>query len=267
MLSPTRVLFIQTLIGLATIGASIWVANTRGEMAATKYAQNEAQRRDHWRTLVTNPIVHLKNKLPDINNIPSSNRQNIDIHESKAIDTDFFYEHLNTGYPQLMKKICRYQESYNGKVNQVNLVYQRASDLLEQKWEADPDFTNMKPDIKSVINQIISNFSSEVAMRFVNKIEPRLVSIPSNVPNAILIASMHIMIYDSIDIEKVVSDLNLILESTACYGELQQLWEDSQPLSKLRNQIWVELNRIKGWVMAGVPLKGSCSAGREANYE
>lgn len=267
MLSPIVVLVIQTLIGLATIAASIWVASTRGEMAATKYAQNEAQRRDHWRTLVTKPINHLIKQLLQISNILHRRRQKIDIHKLKSIDTEFFYEHLNTGYPQLMQTICRYQESYNGKVEQVNSIYHRASELLEQKWEDDPEIINMKPHLKSFINDLIGYFSSEVAMSFVNNTEPRSVSIPTNSANTILICNSHIIIDESIDREKVVSDLNLIFESTEVYGELQKLWEESQPSSKVPKQIIDELNLIRGWVMAGVPLKGSCSAGREANYE
>lgn len=264
---PLVILVIQALISLLGVAAAFWVANYRGEMAAAKYAQSETQRREHMRTLITNPINQLRTYLYDINNILYNRHQNIDIHKLKSPEAEFFYEHLNTGYPPLMQTICRYKESYNGIVDQVNSIYQKASDLLEQKWGDEPDFINMEPPLKSFIDQVIAYFSDEVAQRLVNNTEPKLSSIYPTDSDTIMVGSSYIIIYSPIDRKKVVSDINLILEGSEVFGEIQKLWEESKPLSEVLIQINYELNLLRSLVYAGVPLKGSCIAGREANYE
>jgi len=125
----------------------------------------------------------------------------------------------------------------------------------------------MIPPLKSFIDQIIVHFSGEVAHRLVNNTEPKLSSIHPTDSGTIIVGSSHISIHSPIDRIKVVSDLNLILEGSEVFGELQQLWEESKPLSKVRVQIDYELQLLRSLVYAGVPLKGSCIAGREANYE
>ena len=254
------ILIMNLLISLVGVLLSFWVANYRGEMAATKYAQSETKRREHERILITNPINQLKTYLYDITNILINRSQNIDIHKLKSPDAEFFYEHLKTGYPKLMQTINRYEDSYNRIANQVNSIYQSASDLLEKKWKHDPDLNIKVHQLKSHINQIIAHFSGEVAHRLINNTKPKLSSIHPNDSDTIIVGSSHIIIYSFIDRETVVNDLNLILEGSEVFGKLQQLWEKSKSLSEVRSQIHYELELMKSLVYAGVTLKGSCVA-------
>ena len=136
---------INTLISLLGVVVAFFVANYRGEMAATKYAQSETKRREHERILITNPINNLKPYLYDIKNILNHGSQYLDIHQLRSPDTEFFYEHLKTGYPKLWQTIFRYENTYNSRASQVDSIYQSASDLLEKKWIHDPDINIKLP--------------------------------------------------------------------------------------------------------------------------
>ncbi len=173
---PIVILALQALISLLGVAASFWVATNRGEMAATKYAQNETQRKEHERILITNPLDQLKTSVLRIDNFLINYSYYMDIHQFISPDTEFFYAHLKTGYPELWKTIFRYEITYNSRVNEVDSIYQSASDSLEKKWGEDPNF-NIEPHLlKTDIERIIEAFHGEVVRRLIHDREPQLPS-------------------------------------------------------------------------------------------
>ncbi len=117
---PIVILALQALISLLGVAASFWVATNRGEMAATKYAQNETQRKEHERILITTPLDQLKTSVYRIDNVLINCSQYMDIHQFRSPDAEFFYEHLKTGYPELWQTIFRYESTYNSRAHQVD---------------------------------------------------------------------------------------------------------------------------------------------------
>lgn len=259
---------INTIISLLGVVAAFLVANYRGEMAATKYAQRETKRMKHAKILVTQPLSLFMRRLYHINSIFGSRPKKIDIHNlKKTPDFEFFIEHLNTGYQPLFQTFCGYKDHYNEIVDQVIETYQRAEYLLVQKWRREPDFNTIEPPLKSYISQFIAHFSEEVTRRLINDTEPKISSLHPQDTEKIIVGSAHIEIYGLEDREKVVNDLNLILESSEVFGKLQQLLEKAKPLLEEYDEIHYQLNLIRSLVNAEVPLEGSCKAGRKANYE
>ncbi len=264
---PIVILALQALISLLGVAASFWVATNRGEMAATKYAQNETQRREHERILITNPLDQLKTSVLSINNVLINRFHYMDIHQSRSPDTEFFYEHLKTGYPELWQTIFRYENTYNSRVSQVELIYQNASDLLEKKWGDDPNFNIETHQLKNDIKRIIEAFYGEVVRRLIHDTELQLPSAHLEDPPRIIVGATHIMITSGIDIEKAVTDLNSILEGSVVFVKLQQLWKKYKSLSVNHSEIHYELDHMRALVHSGVHLKGWCTVGIAAKYE
>ena len=252
--------FISTIV-------SFLVAIYFGEMAATKYAQKETKRREHERILITNPLAQLQRAVYHIDNFLINRSQNIDIHQLRSPDVEFFHEHLKTGYPKLWKTILEYKNTYNSMANQADSIYQSASDLLEKKWEDDPNLKIEAYQLKSNIKRIIESFSGEVVRRVIYGNEPQLMSAHLRDPPQIIVGANNIMITSGIDLGKIVTDLKLILEGSEVFGELQQLWEKSRSLSIVQSDIYYELELMKSLVHSGVHLEGWCTVGIAANYE
>ena len=69
------------------------------------------------------------------------------------------------------------------------------------------------------------------------------------------------------DAEKIVHDLNSVLEGPEVFGQLQQLWEEARPLRKERDETYLQLERIRASAHAGIFLRGLCTVGNQASYE
>jgi len=247
---PIVILVLQVVIAAASVVVSFWVANYRGEMAATKYTLNETRRREHALMLAAEPIQSLKGSLRYIETILQVGTTStgelylfrVEIDEHSSPEIEFLFEHLNTGYPQLRQAICRYQDSYNKIVDRVLATYQRALDLLEQMWGAETDLLPVAPSPKIFAARIIGAFSKEVTSRLVHENEPRLATVQS--PSNINVGGTNIPNMPETDSERMVNDLNLILEGSEVFGQLQQLWEEARPLRKERKQIDYQLEHI-----------------------
>jgi hypothetical protein len=267
------ILILQVIIATLGVILSFWVANYRGEMAATKYTLKEARRREHVLMLVDEPMHILESSLLVIDGIlkvwythPGKlNTMRVDIYSDKSPETSFLFEHLSTGYPQLWQAICRFQDSYNKIVDQVLAIYQRALDLLEEKWGAITDLRTGVTSPKTYAAEAIDNFSKEVTNRLQWGKEPLKATVKT--PDIITFWSTDIDSVPWADAETIVHDLNSILEDPEVFRQLQQLWEEAKLLRKEREQICSQLDRIKAFTRAGIFLRGSCTVGREANYE
>lgn len=269
---PVVILVLQVIIAAVSVIASFWVANYRGEMAATKYTLNETRRREHALMLVAEPIQSLKGSLRYIEQIFQVGTTSIgelyqfkvDIHARKSPESEFLFEHLNTGYSQLWQAICRYQDSYNKIADQVLATYRRALDLLEQRW-IETDLLTVAPSPKIYAARAVEAFSKEVTSRLVYENEPRFATIQGS--NIIMVYSTNIQTMSERDADEIVRDINSILEDPKVFGQLKQLWEEARPLHKERKQIDIQLERIRAFAQAGIFLQGSCTAGRKAHYE
>ena len=252
---------------------SIWVAKHYGEMAATKYTLNETRRREHALMLSAEPMQDLKRSLYYINSILEVGVHHagelylfkVDINRHSSPEIEFLFEHLKTGYPQLWQAICRYQDSYNKIADRVLETYRRAMDLLEQMWGAEPDLLTVAPYPKIYTARAIEYFSKEVTSRLAHENEPRTATVQSQ--NNINLWSTNLATKSETDGERIVHDLNSILESPEVFGQLQLLWEEARPLREERDQIDYQLERIRAYAHAGIYLQGSCTAGRKAHYE
>lgn len=224
------------------------------------------QKRDHDLLIYARPINLLLTSLLEVNNILPRSDQKIDIHKHHFKDQEFFFEHLETGYQTLFQKMCDYQDSYNGIVDQVNAIYRNAVDLLKQKWIVEPDFNNLVPPLTSYIEQIMAYFPNEVTRRLIHGEDPQLACPHPQDQETILFGSSHIIIY-SFDREMVIKDLNSILEGSEVFGRLQQIWSKVNPLYEDVKQIKEEIERIRASIHAGLNLRGSCSVGKEVGFE
>ncbi|MFX0207084.1 MAG: hypothetical protein ACFFDT_13935 [Candidatus Hodarchaeota archaeon] len=273
---PVAILVLQAIIAALGVAVSFWVANYRGEMAATKYTLNETRRREHALMLVSEPMRNLKNSLLYIEKILQVGTTStgefylfkVDIHENKSPEIEFLFEHLKTGYPQLWQTICRYQDSYNKIVDRSLATYRRALDLLEQKWGAMGDETKLltvafSPKIFAA--RAIEAFSKEVTSRLVYENEPHLATVQS--PTTITVGGRNIETMSEFDAQTIAYDLNSVLEGTEIFGQLEQLWEVAKALREERDQIDYQLNQIRAYAHAGIFIQGSCIAGRKAHYE
>lgn len=269
---PVVILILQVAIAAVGVAVSFWVANYRGEMAATKYTLNETRRREHALMLVTEPLKSLQNSLRYVERILQVGTTRgefyifkVELHEHRSPEIEFLFEHLKNGYPQLLQAIYRYQDSYNKIVDRVLTTYRRALDLLEQTWGVEPDLLTVVTSPKIYAARAIEAFSKEVTNRLVHEDEPRIATVQS--PGTINVWSTNIVAFPETDAERIVHDLNSILEDPEIFGQLQQLWEEARPLRKERDEIDFQLERIRAFAHAGIFLQGSCTAGREAHYE
>ena len=268
LVDPVVILVLQVVIAAVSVIASFWVANYRGEMAATKYTLNESRRREHALMLVTEILQSLQGSLRYIEQIYQVGTTHtgefyifkVEFNEHRSPESEFLFEHLNTGYPQLLQAIYRYQDSYNKIIDRVLVTYRRALDLLEQMWGAEPNLLTVASSPKIYAARLIEAFSKEVTSRLVYENEPRSASVQS--PDIINVWSTTFATKSKTDGERIVHDLNSILEGPEIFGQLQQLWEEARPLRKEREQIDIQLERIRAYAQAGIFLNGSCSAGR-----
>lgn len=269
---PVVILILQVAIAAVGVAVSFWVANYRGEMAATKYTLNETRRREHALMLVTEPLKSLQNSLCYVERILQVGTTRgefyifkVELHEHRSPEIEFLFEHLKNGYPQLLQAIYRYQDSYNKIVDRVLTTYRRALDLLEQTWGVEPDLLTVVTSPKIYAARAIEAFSKEVTNRLVHEDEPRIATVQS--PSIINVWSTNIVAFPETDAERIVHTLNSILEDPEIFGQLQQLWEEAKPLREERDEIDFQLERIRAYAHAGIFLHGSCTAGREAHYE
>lgn len=271
----TDILIMNLIISLGGVLLAFWVANYRGEMAATKYTLNETRRREHALILVDEPLSSLKGSLFHFDNIMriwvdtktgELSIHNIDISDRISPAEELLHEHLKTGYPQLLQSMNRYQDSFNRMANQVLATYQRGMDLLVQKWEAETDLITVRPSPKIYAAKMINIFSQEVFNRLYQKNEPVLSYVCPN-PTVFMIGTHPSQTMNSRDAKRIVDDLNSILESPEVFGKLQQLWKETKLLIKEREKIDYGLDKLRTFTRAGIYLQGSCKAGREAHYE
>ncbi|MBC8458004.1 MAG: hypothetical protein H8D67_08425 [Deltaproteobacteria bacterium] len=148
----------------------------------------------------------------------------------------------------------------------MNAIYLNAVDLLKQKWVVEPDFNNLVSPLTSYIELIMTYFPNEVTRRLIHGEDPQLARPHPQDQDTIMVGSSHIIIY-SFDRETVIKDLNSILEGSEVFGKLQLIWEKVNPLYEDLKQIKEEIESIRASVHAGLNLKGSCSVGKEANFE
>ncbi len=125
----------------------------------------------------------------------------------------------------------------------------------------------IRSSLKNDIKRIIEAFYGEVVRRLIYDRELQLPSAHLEDPPRIIVGASNIMITSGIDIEKAVTDLNLILEGSEVFGKLQQLWEKYKSLSENHSEIHYELDLMRALVLSGVHLKGWCTVGTAAKYE
>ena len=172
-------------------------------------------------------------------------------------------EHLENGYPEIWKAIQDYKDSYNGIFNRVLKTHKRGMDLLVQKWDAETNLKTVKPLRKRAL--IIRDFNAEVVNRLFQGYEPNLPCVKNLIE--VWYGSILLSAENESEANRIVDDLNSILESPEIYGELQNLWEEAKFLREERNKIVYELKSLRFSVAEWVHLEGFCTVGIDAHYE
>jgi hypothetical protein len=177
-----------------------------------------------------------------------------------SVTSEYFLNHLSTGYPEIYALMSQYEAQYNASVDKVEHIYSKVKSQLDNlkgkdviNWENGSTVWTMQAFSNEVDSQIRRGGPLQKCQ--VESFSIRL--------SGYIIAKVH----NSDDVNLVVNTMNSLLENQLILGDLEDIWVGTQPLSEVYLRVGRRFSELKANAEAGVDLRGFCQGGVEAGYE
>jgi hypothetical protein len=277
-------LFVTVTGGLITAVVSVYLSGRFGERAAANYSIKQGRKRDHHLALLDKPADDLVNEVADdgrfynlgidyFSKPPAiSTRTLPDLtpgQRRERTETDFLISHLETGYPDVFSKLGELRQKRNQAVMNLVKIARGVSDHFTSARilpsnvlgnPAEPDWINpliLACDFANISRAHWQNQSYNKA--------PQLQPIHDQMGEG-WIVTWEYQVARASDKKKAEEVKNMIelMARSEYYDQLGRLFRENEGLSSLGMPIQEVLEGLRIKVKAGVPLKGSCVAGQEA---
>ncbi len=280
----TDPLFVTVTGGLVTAAVSVYLSGRFGERAAANYSIKQGRKRDHHLALLDKPADELLGEVGDRRRFytlgvdysskpPSiSTRTLPDLvpgQKRERSETDFLIAHLETGYPDEFSKLRELRQKRNQAVKNIMSIAKGVSDQVisarivpsqVQGKGLQPDWIDPLVIACDFVNLSLAHWENQSY----NK-APQMQRLHDEQGDGWTV-TWEYQVARTTD-EKKAQEVKNALELFArseYYDKLTEIFKVNEGLSSLGKAVQEVLEGLRIKVKAGVPLKGSCVAGQEA---
>jgi hypothetical protein len=278
-------LVVTVIGGLITAAVSVYLSGRFGERAAANYSIKQGRKHDHHLALLAQPADELIAEATDDRRFyqinvdystrpPSLNTRGLPElkkgQKREMTETDLLISHLETGYPDLFTKLQELRRRKNHATDGVvKVAQQMAAKMLSAGIVPAQVFDGTKqPDWISPL-VVASDFVGISQARWQTNqnynVQVRLNAVHDEQGDGWSVTWSY-QIARTSD-ERKATEIKTMLETTVkseYYNRLVTIFEENKELPALGRPIQEALQVLRIKVQAGVPLKGSCAAGQEA---
>jgi hypothetical protein len=287
-MSATDVLtnpFVVTLTGgLITAVVSVYLSGRFGERAAANYSIKQGRKRDHHLALLDKPADELITEAGDDRRFYNlgidyyakpraiNTRVFPDLEEGQKrerSETDFLISHLETGYADIFVKLKELRQKRNKAIREVAKIAQEMTNQVTSAQllpslvlgrAPQPDWID-----PLVVAQDFANISRAHWENETYNKPPIMQRIHDQLGDGWTV-SWEYQVARTREENKALEIKNMLelMTRSEYYDRLVEVFKENEGLSSLGRPIQEALEGLRIKVKAGVPLKGSCVAGQEA---
>ncbi len=183
-----------------------------------------------------------------------------------SVRSELLLNHMKTGYPDLLKSIYDYEESYNKKGQKFNELLKEGTELLKLNLTNQRSFFDSATSFEQFCFNIMNEFRGNFVGRIINEYE--FEDQPTINQGRFGWEQPSVIFKEEMNQDAVIKDVIHTFDSQRdYYKKLFELASESKLSRKDFEKIQYELESIKESVMAGSRLEGWCEEGVLAGYE
>ena len=282
-LSLNPVVSVTVVSAIISALVSVIVAWLFGERRVAQETLIEERRRSHHLSLVSLPMDLLVKELRnwkgavslDHVKLPAFVTGKLMNFEEKADSSieeiDLLLAHLKSGYPEIFRKVLTFERAYALNSLQLTTLASEVRDYLRQRFkfvELDVKTTQTQTEFCDYGMSVFEFFTDTLRAWELDRKEWSEIKVQRvNVGNSVRFQvewGWRLLISSNEEKANEFKDLLAEMRQSKFRGKIIEIFEENTKLAEMSKDIERDLVQQRIFTTVGVPLKGECAAGKEA---